>query len=194
MSVVKGIEGFSNWSSYVDGLGTGWTFPQSGNVAFVPGRFGGQALHGQGGNGCLIERALPSEQTAMWLGAAFCSDNYYNSNANPALIGLTTGGTPVLYLRQGGGTSNPVALWLIDAAGGTTSVSGFLEPAVNTWTYLEIGVAAGANGTGQVIVRQDSVPIGTFALSTVGTAAPYFDGLLFCAPYANAGGYLGDIY
>ena len=195
MAAYKFLEGFDHWASIADGTGKGWTitsFDGGPAISFAAGRFGGQALDGHA-YPQRLSKALLSNQTTLYLGAAFSSDSAFPGQPDERgnLFAVSTGGTIQVALKAGVKT-----LAIVDSSGATTTINGFTMPAAGTWTYLEIGVVAGSSSsTGSISVRQDGAQLGSFNVPTVTASASAYDAAMYYAPDCeNAAGRIDDIY
>ena len=186
MTLYKHLEGFDHWASYLDGNGDGWSFPSF--MTFPAGRYGGQSIKDPGGNGSGGTLTLPSNQTTLYVGAAFYADSWGATNQN--IITFLSSGTIVGKLQLNG-VSN---LQYIDSTGGTTSFArGTI--ANNTWSYFEIGIIADASAApGNVVVRQDNSTIASLTVATSISGSVYFDHVGIFTPYAGADGRIDDVY
>jgi hypothetical protein len=194
----KFFEGFDYWASAADGVGKGWVITLfdegSPGLSFPAGRYGGQSCNADA-YPVRLAKPLPAQQTTIWMGVAISTDSNFGGvgdGEKSYIIAASCSGTIVCAL----GNSGVQSIQLTDSAGGTHAISGFTFPASGAWTYLELGLTAGATTeTGQATVRQDGVSLGTFAISTTGSTNIYFDQINFYTlDCANSVGEIDDIY
>jgi hypothetical protein len=163
------MEGFDNWAAYTDGAAKGWT--TSGATALLTGRFAGQSMGiSGGGSAWSIAKSISGLPTTLYIGAAFLVDSAIGgSGSTIAMSASSSSGSTFGIARTGTGLqtynnfSSPTS----------TTISGYVQPANGTWTYLEMELTFATGTTGTVKVWQDNTLIYTSTATATGTGTGF---------------------